>query len=370
MRRRLCALGCALALLPVPAGHAEPTAWLPTYTSGWFSGEVSMFRDGTAYLAVNTWTGRLLVESRDFGRTWSAMPGTPAGAGLPRYGTTKIGFATHLTQCSPTSCHRDVYRTIDGGRSWLRATSVPDPGPAYIQFGSTHWAVAPGGRTLVVPASRRPRDPLCTMGMRWGKKEHQVFVSNDGARSWRHYTLPFRSEGVTSIVALFDDRHGAMAVSEIDADPRACYLEGATYRGAVWVTHDGGRTWRRTAARCENWCTSIAMPAPDRIVVGSFGNTIEASEDGGRTFRRTRLPPGTTFNHSVMDLAFPEPSVGWAITQDAGIWRTADGGRTWAHEPSTADGLQIGFTNLGAADAAHAVAITPNAVLTRMPMQD
>jgi photosystem II stability/assembly factor-like uncharacterized protein len=55
---------------------------------------------------------------------------------------------------------------------------------------------------------------------------------------------------------------------------------------------------------------------------------------------------------------FVTPEVGYAVTCDAGTWRTTDGGETWDVEPSPnyASGPACSLHAIAAADAEHAVA--------------
>ncbi len=376
---RRIALFAAVALLaPAGAGPGRavpvsPGAWVPTYASG-LDGDVSMFPDGTAYAWTTGFGGVIATVSKDFGATWTQVAPPPGSAKFPRFGTPKIGYAQFMNVCEGSSCHREVYRTTDGGLTWLRATSVPGPGPAWYQMNLWAHGVAPGGRTVVVPAWRQRRGPGCPPGYQpWPKAESEVFVSRDGARTWEHHKLPVRA--IAHQVVMLDDRYGAMAVTEYHpSDPLGC--ERTNMRGAVWLTTDGGRRWRRSAATCpDGACLSVALPSRDRIVVGQTRGTVEVSHDGGRSFRAVLLEPGDTcwplggfagFScPMVWDVVFPEPQVGYAITGNGRIWRTADGGLTWLLD-GTSGSSGFGWYRLGVADTVHAVAVTPVGLLTRI----
>ena len=167
-------------------------------------------------------------------------------------------------------------------------------------------------------------------------------------------------------LAFWDARHGLVQGYEV----------GGRYRQAVWLTTDGGRTWRtvkrgpgpywiaavrggsagwialpgallHSGDRGRTWSTfsrarvrelSFAT-ATDGWAVSRSG--LVATHDGGVRWHTLRQPCGSTFWTSPPKLALATPSHGWLLcvsTPGAGeqrkaLYETRDGGTRWRPLP-------------------------------------
>ncbi|HEY2053197.1 MAG TPA: hypothetical protein VGH14_04600 [Solirubrobacterales bacterium] len=107
----------------------------------------------------------------------------------------------------------------------------------------------------------------------------------------------------------------------------------------MYMTRDGGRTWRRIRLRGYDKFVMPAVEASFSLVDGhelfalvkaagdtasSFG-TLLVSRDAGRHWRALPTPP-----HAGR-ISFETPRRGWLSGRSPGrgLWRTVDGGRTW-----------------------------------------
>jgi photosystem II stability/assembly factor-like uncharacterized protein len=151
------------------------------------------------------------------------------------------------------------------------------------------------------------------------------------------------------------------AVSGVPGQPFTYYV--GTADGGVFRTNDGGITWKalfqhETVASVG----SIAIDPlnPEIVWVGtgeskarndvSFGNGVYKSTDGGNhwkhlglenTFQIARIVIDPHEPNNVVVAAMGSP---WADSPDRGVYRTADGGRTWQKVLYT--GPSVGVSDL------------------------
>lgn len=124
-------------------------------------------------------------------------------------------------------------------------------------------------------------------------------------------------------------------------DPRKVYAAAAS--GGVWISEDGGSTWRTTT----DGLPSLAIGAvcvlptnPDVVLAATgeglnwsyvvFGVGIWKSTDGGETWAPTSLTHEITDNHGFHAMeANPITGTVLACAND-GLWRSIDEGDTWS----------------------------------------
>ena len=121
--------------------------------------------------------------------------------------------------------HSGVYRTEDGGDTWLR---IQDGLPA--GFGFVMWRDDGSGRLFTIPleadTNRVPVDG-----------ELRVYVSDDGGDSWQ-----VAGTGWTEAPQFTGVLRGAF-----DGDDAGTFCFGTT-GGKLWLTQDNGESWRELAA--------------------------------------------------------------------------------------------------------------------------
>ncbi len=119
-------------------------------------------------------------------------------------------------------------------------------------------------------------------------------------------------------------------------DPSCLYL--GSERG-VFRSLDGAESWaslEAPLARHEVWSICLVPSAPDTIVVGTCPSSIFRSDDGGRTWAeaRTRMVkecPRILHTRVTSLLSDPaNPDRLWAGVEIDGLHRSEDRGRTWA----------------------------------------
>jgi hypothetical protein len=207
-----------------------------------------------------------------------------------------------------------VFATANGGATWQRVGGANSLGSVFgASDATTLWA---GNEGDAGPVSRPILD-----------------VSRDGGRTWTDARLPGLVGDIyvnDTLVAspVFSGNGGAVAVfaGSTDNPPDVRF-----YR-----TTDGGRTWS-LAARTDlnqNGSVGVAVIDPTHFVVIDSGpGQVTTTNDGGATWQRSESSGvGATlrlrFWNALDGLAVVEQSNG--PSPAAGLWRTTDGGKTWA----------------------------------------
>jgi len=244
----------------------------------------------------------------------------------------------------------------------VRATAAPAPlAPMVVDsslFGALKWreiGPARGGRSVAVAGSaQRPLEYW--MGTTGGG----VYKTTDGGMSWQPMTDRF-----------FGGTIGAIAVDPLNPD--VVWVGGGEtdIRGNVssgdglWKTTDGGKTWKLLGFKDEYFSTIRIHPTnPDVAWFGIMGDVFKPTEargvykttDGGKTFTKVLYVNDST---GVVDIAMDvtNPDVLYAAAWQAwrspwgmssggvnsGIYKTTDGGKTWANLHKTAKGLPQGY---------------------------
>ncbi len=214
----------------------------------------------------------------------------------------------------------NVYRSVDGGRTWIEMTDGEGWGPSGVRAG------------FPIDLQVDPRDPDRVFVNNYGGGN---FVSRDGGRSWQ-----VASTGYT----------GAQARG-IAVDPEAPARVYAAARSGMFVSEDGGTSWTGLSTPPEfvlEWNAVAVDPADPRHLLA--GNNWDAvfleSTDGAETWRRRGADLAGPFGARVFAFAPSDPRIvyagtggyvsagSWANDQaGAGIWLSGDGGATWRKAP-------------------------------------
>lgn len=229
----------------------------------------------------------------------------------------------------------------DDTRSSDRGELSPGEAGAAAQFADGRWRA---GRGLeggeVTTFAVDPKRPKTVFAGTW---EAGVFKSVNGGRRWRQMD-------VGSDVSRVD------AVAIAAGEPDTVYV--GTGRG-VFKTTNGGRSWKRTSARIlgketeaqhfyrptDGYVSALIVDPRDADVAyaGTQENGLFKTEDGGRSWRRVG-PKYPWFRVNRLAFQPGTPSVIYAGLV-RGVYRSSDGGATW--EPA---GLRRGFVTALAAD--------------------
>ncbi len=184
-----------------------------------------------------------------------------------------------------------------------------------------------------------------------------IWKSTDGGRSWKQ-------------CGLRDTRH----ITRIQFHPKnndivyvaaTGHLFGPNAERGIFRTLDGGKTWKKIlVVNNETGCIDLVMDpfrpevlyasswqvlrTPYSLVSGGPGSGIWKSEDGGDTWtnisKQKGLPKDTLGNIGLA-IAPSNPDVVYAMIESkkGGLYKSADGGKSWQKQTDDARILQRGW---------------------------
>jgi photosystem II stability/assembly factor-like uncharacterized protein len=187
-----------------------------------------------------------------------------------------------------------------------------------------------------------------------------VWKTLNGGATWQPM---FDKQGVPSIGAIAIDptSDSVVWVGTGETNPRNDIIAGA----GLYKSTDGGKTWILSGLAATLQISSILIDPtnPNHVVVGAMGDLfadstergVYVTDDGGKTWRNTLyLGPQTGVSDMAADAAHPNViyagmwqfrRLPWTFTSGGpsdGLFKSTDGGATWAR--LSGSGLPIGIT--------------------------
>ncbi len=280
-------------------------------------------------------------------------------------GDTAITAIAHASATSVFAAGNSghLYRSLDGGATWVALASAPAGGIQSLAIsGSAMLAATPQGVYLSLdqgavwssvsrglPADLAGATVLINVASGAFYLAHPTagfFRSLNNGVSWTA-----ANSGLTSLIT-----------HNLAADPlSASGLYLATAAG-VFRSADGGANW--SLAGGARVLTQVAPAAEQGALYGVENGRPVASADAGRTWTARPLPIGDAVARLAVDPEDPRHVL--AATASTGIWRTLDGGATWA-PASTADAAATDavFAPGGNGAVLGALRLLPDAVVAR-----
>jgi len=269
------------------------------------------------------------LRTTDMGTTWvesNPLPPTPSyNALLSSAYISPLNVLLLVT-------YDGLFRSTDGGSSYRRLTSERDLYVLDIAIDSK--PLQPSRQIVVATSPGRP-----------------YLLSTDGGQHWQQKTFPYgytiwgikvAEETIYAIldqVTLYKSTDlgttwnqlypgGYSALRALDAYD-STHLALQTY-GYLNVSSDGGRTWDLQPLARQIWFNDLHIVQPFRIVgAGAFYDSnlvrgmIYSTPDGGHNWRIQDLPG------SMEKIMMLTSTRGFAVG-DRQLYRTTDGGGTWA----------------------------------------
>lgn len=188
--------------------------------------------------------------------------------------------------------------------------------------------------------------------MEWAADGLDLYLSTDAGHTWRTVTPPiFTGQSVFgrigSMVAIGQDDLWLPVEDVIGLVPPGQSKDGSVRGEGVERSTDGGRTWAFSfLPGCLQDCGDGSVSFLDAehgfasTGPGATGTTLlYGTSDGGATWSPVAAIPSTPAGAQIL---FTSPVDGWAVNDivdrggigpDGTLWRTVDGGVTWAAAP-------------------------------------
>jgi photosystem II stability/assembly factor-like uncharacterized protein len=187
-----------------------------------------------------------------------------------------------------------------------------------------------------------------------------IWKTVNGGATWAPV---FEHENVASIgaVAIDPKNHDVVWAGTGETNPR----NDVSWGDGIYKSTDAGKTWRNVGLAATKYIASVVIDPrnPDTVVVGALGDVFADSPergvyrttDGGKTWSKTLyVGPRSGVSELVADPRNPAVLYAgiwqfqrkpWTFESggpDDGIWKSSDGGQTWAR--LTGHGLPEGIT--------------------------
>ena len=218
-----------------------------------------------------------------------------------------------------------VFRTSDGGKTWSNvsnalpaSTDIPPPG--HLPYGGRK-----SGIHFLNTSTGWITGTAVVNDLIW------LYVTHDGGATWYQQSLSLPPEvpsGQLSLISptFFSDMDGVLPIIFSDL------ITGRGIATDIYVTHDGGTTWKSTMLLPAVFGTIDFVDTQHGWATD--GMVLYSTSDGGQHW--TKLSPGPDFKQ-VTDLSFVSSITGWAIGRlsntSSSLLRTTDGGKTWTPIP-------------------------------------
>ncbi len=381
---------CILPVVPVITATPLPpteTSLPPTHTpppvpvQGLSQIQMIDTLNGWAWAAQANGTA-ILLRTMDGGRTWTDV--TPTNLPNPSAGFFLDSQTTWVLSYDASSYANGLGLTTDGGKTWTTINQDLPFASAFFHFDTKAdgWAeaydVGAGQATIgfyathdggvnwnQVLLSSPPEDMLpgflhtcniCGDAVYYDPTRLiivpgdmatepsgsvRLSISSDLGMTWKKIVLPFPSskyaDGLVSPgdPVFFDAQSGLLPVVivKFNSDGSKAYSDLAVY-----ITHDGGLTWKNSPAVVEDvgWMGRIDFASSDDAFV-ACGNNLCVSHDGTASWQTVTSNLNFSDNGRtdyVWRFDFVSASLGWAISTDGtnySLWKTADSGQTWTN---------------------------------------
>jgi photosystem II stability/assembly factor-like uncharacterized protein len=181
-------------------------------------------------------------------------------------------------------------------------------------------------RTLVVD----PDDPYSAYAGVILLGEWSVFVTKDGGRTWRRTTPPPIEPVVPDTLALALGK-GPDGKTVVYAGTVGCGVFRSEDAGATWDTLGRSRCEQDTDSGMPSDVAYLAVDAlhPDSIYAAT-GQEVYHSDDGGFSWRQSAPEIASPIAGLVADTF--EPDTVYLITASDGFWHSEDGAETWKRQ--------------------------------------
>jgi photosystem II stability/assembly factor-like uncharacterized protein len=225
-------------------------------------------------------------------------------------------FAAVLGHPYGPNTTRGLFRTLNGGKSWERVLYKDE------NTGAVEVALDPTNPQTVYCSLWAARQAPWENGV-WQGTTSGLFKSTDGGTTWTALTkgLPTIAEGL-----------GRIGFSVFDAK-RLYATVDATTNGGIYRSDDGGKGWIFTNGEPRVWSrgsdfAEVRVDPKQRDVVYAANTSTYKSVDAGKTFTCIKGAPGGDDYHTIwINPVNPQIIL---LAADQGATISVNGGETWS----------------------------------------
>lgn len=276
-----------------------------------------------------------IYKSADAGKSWqyaglrethstSAIVVDPKDAG--------IIYAASMGHVFAPNPERGVFKSTDGGTTWKKILFVDD------KTGAICLVMDPNNASVLYAAMwQAQRMPW---GLLSGGAGSGIYKTSDGGEHWTNLS---HNQGLPQTVL------GRVGLSVSASHPNIVYAIIQSKDGGVFRSEDAGATWTRVNSewklrqRAFYYMTIYADPKDPNTVYAPEVDALWVSHDGGKTFTKLRTPHGD--NHVVW--INPNDTRILLEGNDGGATVSTDGGNTWStvHNQPTGQFYHVNLDN-------------------------
>ena len=308
-----------------PVFDDQPVASIGALAINQSNPDIIWVGTGESNVRNSTSVGGGVYKSVDGGHSWE-LSGLAGSERIDRItlhpSNPDIVYVAALGTLWGPNSERGVYKTTDGGASWVRILYVDE------ETGATDVKMDPSNPDKLYAAMWQFR--------RWpyqfksGGPGSGIYVSNNAGQSWERRT---EEDGLPA------GELGRTVFGVSAAEPKRVYALVEAESSALLVSNDGGRKWQAVneeynVADRPFYYSEIAVDPTDANRVYNIATNVRMSIDGGRTFEQNPVivccAASNTIhidNHAFwINADDPRHMI---VGSDGGIAITRDRGDTW-----------------------------------------
>jgi photosystem II stability/assembly factor-like uncharacterized protein len=300
--------------LPGPSSSIGAVAVAPSDSNTIYVGT------GEADIRSDVIPGDGVYKSTDAGRTWeyAGLRDTHSiSAILVDPKDANVVYAASMGHVFKPDADRGVFKSTDGGKSWNKILFVDDKtGTISLVMDPNHSDVL---YAAMWEAQRMP------WGLISGGPGSGIYKSTDGGAHWSNLS---HNEGLPQMVL------GRVGLSVSASNSNIVYAIIQAKEGGVFRSDDGGSTWKRVndemklRQRAFYYMTLYVDPKNPDLVYAPEVDALWVSHNGGKTWTKLHTPHGD--NHVVW--INPENPRILLEGNDGGATVSTDAGATWSTE--------------------------------------
>ncbi|HKS93717.1 MAG TPA: glycosyl hydrolase [Gammaproteobacteria bacterium] len=269
-------------------------------------------------------TGDGMYKSTDAGKTWNRI-GLADTHVISRIvvdpKNADIVYVAALGHVWSSNSERGVYKSTDGGKTWKKILYVND------QTGAIDLTMDPANPQILYAAMWEAYRRPWTLSS--GGPGSGIYKSTDSGKTWTNIT---HSAGLPTGI------FGRVGLAIAPSNPDVLYaIIQAQYQGeagGLFRSDDAGRHWALVnhamslTQRAFYYSTVFVDPKDPNTLYAPQVAALWVSHDGGKTFSKLHTPHGD--NHALwINPANPQIMI---EGNDGGATVTQDGGKTWSQE--------------------------------------